>query len=43
MKNPKHPKEIRKVEIGPSIGAHLGTGSMIFSWIGNWEEYWFKE
>jgi len=40
---PNAPKEIRVVEIGPTVGVHLGPGVMTISWIGDWNNKWFFE
>ncbi len=37
------PKDIALVAIGPTIGAHIGTGALAISWIGNWTENWFTD
>jgi len=40
---PNAPKEIRLVEIGPTVGVHLGPGALTISWIGEWNNKWFFE
>jgi DegV family protein with EDD domain len=39
--HPKAPSEIRIVQIGPTVGAHIGLGVMAVSWIGDFKEEWF--
>jgi len=40
---PNLPKDVALVEMGPSIGAHIGTGALAITWIGNWSENWFTD
>ncbi|MBD3189507.1 MAG: DegV family EDD domain-containing protein [Candidatus Heimdallarchaeota archaeon] len=40
---PNAPNTIRQVEIGPTVGAHLGPGVMTYCWLGDWQVKWFKE
>ncbi|MHA1212719.1 MAG: DegV family protein, partial [Candidatus Heimdallarchaeota archaeon] len=35
---PNAPKEISIYEIGPTVGVHVGPGTMTISWIGNWNQ-----
>ncbi|MBN1329980.1 MAG: DegV family protein [Candidatus Heimdallarchaeota archaeon] len=38
---PNAPKELREVEIGPTVGVHIGPGSLTIAWLGNWDNNWF--
>lgn len=40
---PNKPTNVALVEMGPSIGAHIGTGALAISWIGNWSTSWFTD
>lgn len=35
---PKTPKDIQVIEIGPGVGTHLGPGSLIIAWIGEFDK-----
>ena len=35
---PQPPKDIQVIEIGPGVGTHLGPGSLIISWIGEFDK-----
>lgn len=39
--HPKAPSNIRIVQIGPTVGAHVGLGVIAVSWIGEFNEKWF--
>ena len=40
---PNMPEDVALVEIGPTVGAHIGTGALAICWIGNWSELWFTQ
>lgn len=35
---PNAPKDIQVIEIGPGVGTHLGPGSLIIAWIGEFDK-----
>ena len=42
-KLPNAPKHILQVDIGPSVGTHIGPNVMALAWVGKWNEDWFFE